>query len=53
MFSFGAILTATVALIQDASALIDPSTLFGGIVTVAMVGAVMVTVIKKVRRLAR
>lgn len=53
MFSFGTILTSTIALIQDAMGLIDPTSLFGGVVTVAIVGTVMVTVIKRVKKLAR
>lgn len=53
MFSFGTILTGTINLIQDAMGLIDATTLFGGVVTVAIIGSVMVTVIKRVRKLAR
>lgn len=53
MFNFAAVLSGTVAIIGDAMGLIDPTSLFGGVVTVAIVGAVMVSLVKRVRRLAR
>lgn len=53
MFDFTAISTAVIAFIQAAMDLIDPSTLFGGVVTVSIVGAVMVALIKRIRTLAR
>lgn len=53
MFDFTAVASSTVSVILDAMALIDPTSLFGGIVTVALVGTLMVTLIKRVRRLAR
>lgn len=53
MFDFTAISTAVVAFINAAMDLIDPTTLIGGIVTVSLVGAVMVSLIRRVRSLAR
>lgn len=53
MFNFGAVLSSTLTVISDAMAVVDPSTLFGGLVTVSLAGAVMVTVIRRVRRLIR
>lgn len=53
MFNFATVISSTVSIIQTAMGLIDPTSLFGGVVTVAIVGAVMVSLVKRVRRLAR
>lgn len=53
MFDFSVVSAEVVQVIQVAMGLIDPTTLFGGVVTVAIVGTLMVTLVKRVRRLAR
>lgn len=53
MFDFTAIAAATITFIQSAMDLIDPTTLFGGVVTVSIVGAVMVSLVRRIRTLAR
>lgn len=53
MFDFSTIAPAVILFIQGAMDLIDPTTLFGGVVTVSIVGAVMVSLVRRVRQLAR
>lgn len=53
MFNFATVLSTTLTVISDAMGVIDPTTLFGGLVTVSLAGMVMVTVVKRVRRLIR
>lgn len=53
MFSFSNVATQTVNFIQDATALIDPSTLIGGVVTLAIMSTILVAVVRRLRRLAR
>lgn len=53
MFDFTTIGAAVVDFIASAMTLIDPTTLIGGVVTVSIVGAVMVSLVKRVRSLAR
>lgn len=53
MFNFSPVLSATVSVITDALTIIDPTTLIGGTVAAAIVGALMVKLVSRVRRLAR
>lgn len=53
MFNFATVLSTTLLVVADAMALIVPTSLFGGLVTVSLSGLVMVTLIKRVRRLIR
>lgn len=53
VFNFTPILSPTVSVIQDALTLIDPTTFFGGVVTAAIMGTLMVSLVRRVRRLAR
>lgn len=53
MFDFSTVTPQVLAVITAAMDLIDPTTLFGGIVTVALVGTLMVKLISRVRSLAR
>lgn len=53
MFDFSAVSTAVLAFISSAMDIVDPTTLFGGLVTVSLAGAVMVTLIRRIRTLIR
>lgn len=53
MFDFTAISTEVVAVIQTSLTLIDPTTFIGGVVTLAIVSTIMVSVVRKLRSLAR
>lgn len=53
MFDFTTITTAVIAFITAAMDIIDPTTLFGGLVTVSLSALVMVGVIKRVRGLIK
>lgn len=53
MFNFTTVLTSVLAFLGDAMALITPTSLFGGLVTVSLSGLVMVSVIKRVKKLIR
>lgn len=53
MFDFTAVSAAVVDVITAGLTIIDPTTLIGGTVAVAIVGALMVKLISRVRRLAR
>ena len=53
IFDFTSVLTGTTSVIDGSLALVDPTTLIGGLVTVSIVSIVMVGAAKRVLRLVR